>query len=84
MKIKKELDIEHDNNGNIICGDLLALKMVIGTSAVSGNLHIYGVKKEEQKYIVPLKLINDRIKALENRRDKIEEYLDVMHRVVKL
>ena len=66
----------------IICPNLVTLSMVLGTKSVAGNLNIYNVRKDGNKYIVPIRSIRKRIAVLENRRDTIENYLGYMKQVI--
>ena len=84
MKIKKEIEVEVEKDGsNIICRDLTTLQMVMGIHSISGNLHLYEIKKQGQSYIVPLKQIKDRIKILEQRKNKLNDFLHIMYQVVR-
>ena len=77
--IKLDVVVE---GANIICPDLATLGMILGTRAVAGNLKLYGVRKECGRYIVPIDSIRKRIAALEERKFRIEEYLNIMKQVV--
>lgn len=52
----------------------------MGTKAVPGNLKLYGVQKQSGKFIV--RIIKERIKELERRKAKTEDYLEIMRQVV--
>lgn len=67
MKINIPIEMEiTKKNKNFICGDLTTLSMLMGTKSVSGNFHLYNIKKDGKNYIVPIKIV-------EERRDKIRE-----------
>lgn len=67
----------------VICYDLTTVQLVIGSKAVGGNLDVYNVKKINNKYMIPISYIKERIKELENRADKINESLSIMRKVVR-
>ena len=67
---------------DIICYDLMTLQLVLGTSAVSGNFRLYAVKREKDKFIVPMDKIKERIDELERRKNRLEESLNVMKQVL--
>jgi len=82
MEIKKTITIDLKKEGkNLICTDLPTLSMMMGTTSVSGNYHIYGIKKDKNKFIVPIKKLDERISVLEERRNKISSRLDIMKQV---
>ncbi len=76
-----KLDVERDGK-NVICPNLTALSLVLGTRGVAGNLKIYRVKKISDKYAVPISAVKERIKALENNKARIEDYLKIMKAVI--
>lgn len=83
MEIKKTIKLNITKKGKqIICRDLRTLGLIMGTTAVSGNYHFYKVKKEGKKFIVSVERIKERIQELEDRKDKIEESLEIMKQVV--
>ncbi len=67
---------------SVVCPDLATVTMVLGSRAAAGNLKLYGVRKEEGSYVVPVDSICKRIAALEERKFRIEEYLNIMKQVV--
>lgn len=84
MEIKKtiKLNVIKQKN-NILCNDLATLQLIIGTKGVAGNLDYYGIKKDSKnRYIVPIEKIKERISALEDRKSKIEGYIEIMKQVI--
>jgi len=83
MEIQKTIKINVSKQGkNIICYDLPTLQLVMGSSAVSGNLEYYKVKKEGNRYVVPIDIIKSRIVELRRRIDKTLSRIEVMEQVV--
>ncbi len=76
-----KLDVERDGK-NIICPNLTTLSLVLGTRGVAGNLNIYGVKKVENRYVVPVLAVKERIKTLEKNKARIEDYLKIMKAII--
>ena len=84
MEIKKTITLKIDKRSNsLICYDAITLNMIMGASSVSGNLNMYSVKKEDGKYIIPIKSIKDRINILERRLLDLEDKLFIMKQVLK-
>ena len=86
MKIKKLIEISVEKKGdNIICNDARAVALVIGTTAISGNERLYNITRNEKQgyWIVPIESIKARIKELKNRREKLNEYIDIMEQIIK-
>jgi len=84
MEIKKTITINVTKKGdNIVCDDLDTLKLVIGTTAVGGNLHMYNITKNKNVYNVPMVAIRKRIDELEKRVEKYNKTLEIMKQIVK-
>jgi hypothetical protein len=77
-----KLSVER-NIDEIICNDLTTLSLVVGAKSVSGNLSYYKVKKVNNKYVVPVSVVVQRIGILEKRRNDLNESLDIMRLIVK-
>lgn len=84
LKYTVNLPIEK-KNGKIICYDNRVLQLVLGTASVSGNLHKYNTVKKSNpvRWEIPITVIKDRIKEIERRIAKEEQYLEIMRQVVK-
>lgn len=84
MKIKKEITVDVRRKGkNFIVGGLPELTFLMGTSSVSGNLQYYGIKKKDNKYIVSVRNVKNRLKILETRKEKLEERCDMIRQFLK-
>ena len=86
IKIKREFEINaYKNKKVIIVRSIQSLQIVLGTSSVSGNLHMYpGLKKIGPKeWHVPIELIRARIEALVLRSKDIEEKLVIMRQIIR-
>jgi len=84
MEIRKKIELNIINKGqNIICHSLSDLIMVLGTASVSGNYHLYGVKKDKNNFIVPIQVIKERIKFIEGRIAKDVARIDLMKQIIK-
>lgn len=82
IKITQELNAKKTKK-TIICYDLPTLIMIVGSTAVSGNLRMYGVTKEENKYIIDIKKLKDRVKLLKERRKKLNDTIILMEKILK-
>ena len=60
----------------------LSASLALGSKAAAGNLKLYGVRKEDGSYIVPVDIVRKRIDTLEKRKHRIEEYLLIMKQVI--
>jgi len=67
---------------DMICYDLMTLQLILGTSSVSGNFRLYGVRREKGSFIVGVDKIKERISELERRKNRLEESLNVMKQVL--
>jgi len=84
MEIKRTIKLNIEKVGNsLLIGDATTLCLVIGSSAVCGNLSFYGVTKLKNKYSVPIDVIKNRIKILEQRKNNISNKLEMMKQVIK-
>ena len=82
-EIKRTFSLSVVKKGmDIICYDLMTLQLILGTSAVSGNFRLYGVRREKGAFIVGADKIKERIEELERRKNRLEESLNVMKQVV--
>ena len=85
MKITKEFTIAAKKHGKmLIISDLQTLCMVLGTTSVSGNMHMYkGLEKKGTKWYLPMHIINDRIDFIQTRVDRDLSRIEIMKQVVK-
>jgi len=84
MKITKTIEIDVKKKGtNFITGDIVTVQLLLGTTAVSGNYHYYGIKKVKDKYYVPINIVKNRIQKLEDRKVKIENDLGIMKQFIR-
>jgi hypothetical protein len=84
MEIKKTIKLNINiKDGNVICSDTFTLSLILGTKGISGNHHVYGVEKRGTLFVVPLSSIKKRIEYLEERKQKIEESLEIMKQIVR-
>lgn len=85
MKITKKIVLYVEREGdNFICKSLTTLQLLMGTKSVSGNLSVYGIEKKGCDYIVPIKIVKERKKILEERLQKNQESLDIINQVLKI
>jgi hypothetical protein len=82
MEIKKVINAKKEN-GYVVCSSAPEVSLVMGSMAVAGNYHHYGVEKRNNKFYIPIKVIEERISILEMRVGKILESLSVMRQVLK-
>jgi len=84
MKITKSIEIDVKKKGtNFIASDIITVQMLLGTTEVSGNHNYYGIKKDGDKYYVPIEVVKERIQKLEERKVKIENDLEIMKQFVR-
>lgn len=82
MELKKTIKINLEKKGkNLICRDLSVLELILGRKCA--DLHLFKVKRLKGKYIIPIGTIKERIKVLEQRKTKIENYLEIMKQIVR-
>lgn len=77
-----KLDFVKKGN-NIACSDLATLGLILGTRGIAGNLNVYKVRKEKDTYVLHINNVKKRIRELENRKAKIDDYLRIMKQIVK-
>lgn len=80
MKITKEIEVNATKKGKLlIINDLATLSMALGTSSVSGNIHMYpGLKKVGTHWEVPLSTIEDRVQVVEQRIKRDQAKVSLM------
>ena len=84
MIIKKKIVLNIIRKDDyFICKDLMTLQLIVGTKGVTGNLHIYNIQKKGNSYYVPVETIRKRIKELTERKERLEEYIDIMNQILK-
>ena len=69
-------------NGYIYC-DTRTMCILLGTTSVNGNHHLYGIEKEGKKLKISYKKFEERIEILEERLEKIDNALCAMKKVWK-
>jgi len=83
MKITKTIELNVQKKGDVfVARDIVTVQMLLGTTAVSGNHQYYGIKKDVDKYFVPIKVVKERIQKLEDRKSKIETDLEIMKQFI--
>lgn len=84
MKITKTIEIRLEEKGNkYIVSDLKTLDMLMGSSGVAGNLHLYGIKKEKKKWIVPKEIVKQRLIDIKERVERAMDKIEVMEQILK-
>ena len=81
IKIEVELPIEVKGN-NFVVDNVPALIQLMATTSVQGNLYYYGIKKQQNKFIVPMKVVEDRIKKLKKDKESIENKIHFIEQVL--
>lgn len=81
IEIKKRLNIERKGN-ELICNSTNAVVVLMGATSVIGNYDYYGVKKQGNKFIVPISKVNERIRVLTGRRDALDETIGLMEQIL--
>ncbi len=77
VNVKVRLNVRKEGR-NLIIGDLPTLQLVMGSTAVSGNLNYYKIDKKGTDYIVPKKVVEERVRVLILRRDKLNDSIELM------
>lgn len=85
MKITKSIELNLRKKGKmLIVGDLPTLQLILGTTAVSGNMHMYpGLRKVGTVWEVPISTVEIQIQKVRARVAKDQSRLDIMSQVVK-
>ena len=82
IKITREFEINaKKDKGSIIFYDAQTVNIVMGTSAATANLHIYGIKKNRNEWVVPKESIIKRIEKLERDISKAQTKLNIMRQI---
>jgi hypothetical protein len=83
MKITKQITLTYDiENDKVIFHDLRTLGIALGTSAVSGNFHIYGVEKKGGDYYIAIKTLVDKFERKQALVAKQIEQMQTMAQIV--
>ena len=83
MEVTKTIVINVEKTkSSLIVNDLATLSLLMGTTAVSGNLSYYGIKKEKNRFVIPLKIIKSRRELLKSRIDKMMSTLEIIDQVL--
>jgi len=85
--MKKETTVQINlniskNDKFFVCHDLTTLQIIMGTKAVSGNLHIYDITKEHGYYYVPIETVRKRFNELSEKKKKIDESIRIMAQIL--
>lgn len=68
--MKDEIEIDYDEkNKELIVYKLDYLNKIMGSKSISGNLHLYKIKKEGTAWKIPLDQFKERMKITQNRID---------------
>jgi len=81
LKFVKTIKIDRKKN-TIRVYDLDTLTLLMGSSAVSGNLRLYGVTKIGNVWEVDIKKLKERLVVLEERFNKLDGTISIMRNVV--
>jgi len=82
IKITQELNAKKTKK-SITCYDLPTLIMIVGSSAVGSNLNMYGVVKEENKYVIDIKKLKERLSMLKERKKKLDDTITLMTKILR-
>ena len=84
MEIKKTitLRLEKDKH-NFICYDSNTVQMILGTKSVSGNHKYYKIKKDGERYIIPIKIVRERVELLKRRKQELIDKINIMEQILK-
>jgi len=83
MEIKKTITLNLVKKGSdFVVSDAATLRMMCGTTSVDGNIRLFNITKKGNKWIVPIKTIQDRIIQLEERKKTLVERLEIMKQIV--
>lgn len=70
------------NDNFFVCHDLTTLQIIMGTKAVSGNLHIYDITKEHGYYYVPIETVRKRFEELTEKKKKLDETIRIIAQIL--
>lgn len=86
MEIKKTIKINIDEDKlKFVAYDRMSLGLIMGTSCV--EVHLYekmGLKKMKNKWIIPKKLVKERLKIMKIQRDKLNQKIDIIEQILGL
>jgi len=74
------LEFERDGN-KLICDSTDKLKQIMGTTSVIGNYHMFGITKQDKKFVIPMSALKDRKKELTERLAKIQLAVALLEQV---
>lgn len=84
MMLQKMMEVPISRKGkNFIVKGAWAIPIVLGTTSVSGNMRLYKVKKEGDSYVVPIEVVEERVKLLEDRIKDLNCKIGLMKQVLK-
>lgn len=81
IRITQELNAKRTKN-SIVCYDLSTLVLICGSTAVSGNYKMYGVTKEEGKFVISIKTLKERHEMLKARHKKLGDTINLMSEIL--
>jgi len=82
-KIKKEITLTYEvTKDHVIFNDLRTLSLAMGTQSVSGNYHMYDIKKKDGNFYVPIKSLKEKYEKKKKIVEKQLEYLEIMGKIV--
>jgi len=84
MKITKtiEVDVKKSNNSFIV-NDLPTLVMLMGTTAPNSNSNLYKITKKDDKYIVPISTVKNRIKMMKEKVENWQTRIKIMEQFIR-
>lgn len=85
IKVKREMTLPIDyKNGKFHIYQGRVLSLVLGTSSVSGNLHLYGVTKIDgrNEWVVPIENVKRRIHEIRRRIKRDTDTVELMEEIV--
>lgn len=66
----------------VICSDIRTVFMLLGTSINYNLIDTYKINEKDDGYHVPILAIEKRIKILNERKKRLEEYLEIMQQAL--
>jgi len=71
------------SKNNFIVYNLMSLNMLVGSSAVGSNLQLYDVKKSNNNWYVPIRVVKKRLNDLKIRREKLNDKISIIEQILK-
>lgn len=84
MKIQKTINLDIEKTGKILSiGDSTTLQLVMGTTSVIGNIHMYqGLKKVGSRWEVPIQTVRKQLDRIKGRIKKDQARADIISQVL--